>query len=125
MVEQPLFQRFRYRRRPQILRFGNVYGPFSTHKVGVINRWIRALLEDKDIIIYGDGSASRDYIHVDDLTDGLLLSLKRLLLFISPTVETYHLANHAEITLHELAKILLKCSSGLNTTSNVLQPKLV
>ena len=60
------------------MRFGNVYGPFSSHKVGVINKWIRALFESNDIVIYGDGTASRDYIHVDDLTNGLMLALERL-----------------------------------------------
>ena len=93
-----------------VLRFGNVYGPFSTHKVGVINRWIRAMLQHKEIIIYGDGSSSRDYIHSSDLTDGLLLALVRLTSLGDSILETYHLANHQEITLESLKDILEQCN---------------
>ena len=49
------------------LRFGNVYGPHSAHKKGAVTLFIKALLNDTPITIYGDGSSSRDYIHVDDL----------------------------------------------------------
>ena len=37
------------------LRFGNVYGKFSSHKQGVINKWIRSSINDKPIEIFGDG----------------------------------------------------------------------
>ena len=103
-----------------VLRFGNVYGPFSSHKVGVINKWIRALFESNDLVIYGDGTASRDYIHVDDLTNGLMLALERLARFVAPTLETYHLANHSEITLGQLSEILLGCSLEEKLSSNII-----
>ena len=92
-----------------VLRFGNVYGPFSSHKVGVINRWIRLAIEDQPLLIYGDGSSSRDYIHVDDLTNGLHMALSRFASHSNNFTETYHLANHKEITLHELKDILSHC----------------
>ena len=95
-----------------ILRFGNVYGPYSSHKVGVINRWIRLAIEGKPILIYGDGSSSRDYIHVQDLTDGLTMALSRFAGRSSNVFETYHLANHREITLHELKVLLDQCVDG-------------
>ena len=95
-----------------ILRFGNVYGPYSAHKVGVINRWIRLAIERKPILIYGDGNSSRDYIHVDDLTDGLTTALSRFTGRSNNVFETYHLANHKEITLHELKDILDQCLVG-------------
>ena len=92
-----------------IQRFGNVYGPYSSHKVGVINRGIRLAIENKPIVIYGDGSSSRDYIHVDDLTDGLQLSISRLLCQPESCLEIFHLANHREISLQELKSILDQC----------------
>lgn len=104
-----------------ILRFGNVYGPYSTHKVGVINRWIRLAIEGKPILIYGDGSSSRDYIHVQDLTDGLTMALSRLVGRSNNVFETYHLANHREITLHELQSILAQCLVG-DTLKVIYQP---
>ncbi|MDB4346464.1 NAD-dependent epimerase/dehydratase family protein [bacterium] len=91
-----------------ILRFGNVYGPFSSHKVGVTNTWIRSSIEGRKIIIYGDGSSSRDYIHVDDLSDGLIQSFLRIQSMGDSRLETYHLANHQEVTLNQLKDILIK-----------------
>ena len=95
-----------------VLRFGNVYGPYSSHKVGVINRWIRLAIEGKPLVIYGDGKSSRDYIHVDDLTDGLQLALGRIHGNSDSVFETYHLANYAEITLLDLKEILECCLPG-------------
>ncbi len=53
------------------LRFGNVYGPHSAHKKGAVTLFVKALMADEPIVIYGDGSASRDYIYVEDLCAGI------------------------------------------------------
>lgn len=37
--------------------------------------FIKALMNDEPIVIYGDGSAARDYIHVDDLCAGIKAAL--------------------------------------------------
>ena len=95
-----------------VFRIGNVYGPFSSHKVGVINRWIRLAIEKQTISIYGDGSSSRDYIHVNDLTNGMISALSRVFSQSDHPIETYHLANHKEITLHDLKNILDQCIDG-------------
>ena len=47
-----------------ILRPFNVYGERGR---GVINVFTRAIGKDRNIIIHGDGSQVRDYIHVDDI----------------------------------------------------------
>lgn len=91
-----------------ILRFGNVYGPHSLHKKGVINQWIKAVLEDKPITIYGSPQSSRDYIHVDDLCDGICNSIAYVESMSGSSIDKFHLANYAEITLKDLAKTLQK-----------------
>ncbi len=52
------------------LRYFNVYGmgqdPNSAY-TGVITAWLKALTEEKAPIFYGDGSATRDFCHVDDV----------------------------------------------------------
>jgi UDP-glucose 4-epimerase len=84
------------------LRFGNVYGAHSAHKKGAVTKFIKALIKDEPIVIYGDGSASRDYIYVDDLCAGIARALD------APDVagETFHLAAGRETTVLELANIL-------------------
>jgi UDP-glucose 4-epimerase len=49
------------------LRFGNVYGPYSTHKGSVVAKFIKQILERETLTIYGDGSQTRDFIYIDDL----------------------------------------------------------
>ena len=49
-----------------ILRPFNVYGENGR---GVINVFARAIENDRRITIYGNGSQTRDYIHVDDVVE--------------------------------------------------------
>lgn len=88
------------------LRFGNVYGPHSAHKKGAITMFIKALMKDEPLVIFGDGSASRDYIHVYDLCSGILAALG------TPASggEVFHLASGRETTILEIAHILREIS---------------
>ena len=58
------------------LRFGNVYGPGSVNKSSVIAKFIKLALARKKIDIYGDGTQTRDFIHIDDLISAIELALK-------------------------------------------------
>ena len=57
------------------LRFSNVYGPMSYHKETVITAFMRRILDDVPLVVYGDGSQTRDYIFVDDLCEGIVASM--------------------------------------------------
>ncbi len=57
------------------LRFGNAYGPFSTHKPSVIAAFMRAARAGKAVTIDGDGSQTRDFVHVADLCRAIVLAL--------------------------------------------------
>ena len=84
------------------LRFGNVYGPHSAHKKGAVTVFIKALMTGEPIVIYGDGSASRDYVHVEDLCSGIAAALDAPL----AGGEVFHLASGRETSVLELARIL-------------------
>lgn len=59
------------------LRFFNVYGPRqrSDHPyAAVIPKWISAMLENRDIEIYGNGEQRRDFTYVSDVVKALLLA---------------------------------------------------
>lgn len=53
------------------LRFTNVYGPYSYHKGSVVASFCKAVQAGRPMTIYGDGSATRDFIYVDDLCRGI------------------------------------------------------
>jgi UDP-glucose 4-epimerase len=59
-----------------IARITNPYGPGQPKgrtAYGVINRLIHLALADEALTIYGDGSQQRDYVHVADVVDALLM----------------------------------------------------
>lgn len=58
------------------LRFGNVYGVgLYTRWTTVIPKFVKAGLEGRPLTIYGDGTSSRDFVHVDDICQALELAL--------------------------------------------------
>jgi UDP-glucose 4-epimerase len=83
------------------LRFGNVYGPWSERKQGAMNMFFKAIHAGEPIVIYGDGTSSRDYIHVDDIATALRLALERDV--DGGTV--LHIASGVETTVQELADL--------------------
>ena len=70
-----LFQQH-YNLKATIVRFYNVYGPYHLKEGGyttLIGAWEKRVEEGKPLIIYGDGTKRRDFTHVDDIVDGLML----------------------------------------------------
>jgi UDP-glucose 4-epimerase len=60
-----------------ILRFGNVYGVGAyTHWETVIPKFVRQALSGEALTIYGDGEQSRDFIHVWDAVEAVILALR-------------------------------------------------
>jgi UDP-glucose 4-epimerase len=57
-----------------ILRVANVYGPGEPHHgsqglIGVTRTAVRA---HRPVVVYGDGHARRDFVHVDDVADAVV-----------------------------------------------------
>ena len=90
-----------YGMRTVALRFANVYGPWSAHKRGAMTLFFRAIQAGEPIVIYGDGSASRDYAHVEDISRALELALERDV----PGGTVLHIASGVETTVAELARL--------------------
>jgi UDP-glucose 4-epimerase len=94
-----------YGLRTVALRFANVYGPWSARKQGAMTLFFRAIHAGEPIVIYGDGSSSRDYTHVDDIARALELALERDV----PGGTVLHIASGVETTVAELARL---CSAA-------------
>jgi UDP-glucose 4-epimerase len=92
------------------LRFANVYGPMSDHKKGVITNFLKQSLRGEPIVIYGDGTASRDFLYVDDLCDGITATVDADL-----QDEVLHLASGEETTINDLARLILGLTDAADT----------
>jgi UDP-glucose 4-epimerase len=59
------------------LALGNVYGPRQDPhgEAGVVAIFGTALLADRQTLVFGDGTTSRDYVHVDDVVAAFLACL--------------------------------------------------
>lgn len=80
------------------LRFSNVYGPLSTKKDSVVAKFIKLILDDCDLEIFGDGTQSRDFIYIDDLIRAIRLAaaVKGI------GGETFQIATSRETTVGEI-----------------------
>ena len=57
------------------LRYFTVYGPRQRPDMG-INKFVRAIINDNEITIYGDGMQTRDFTFVDDAVEANILAAK-------------------------------------------------
>lgn len=58
-----------------ILRLANVYGPgpkSSNSQRGILNLMVRKALQGEDLVLYGTGEYSRDYVYVQDVARAFL-----------------------------------------------------
>jgi UDP-glucose 4-epimerase len=59
-----------------ILRFGGAYG-MSQNEKDVIPVFLRQALHNQPITVYGDGTQSTDFVHIDDVISGTLLAWEK------------------------------------------------
>lgn len=90
------------------LRFANVYGPFSWHKKGAVTSFIKSAITGQSLVIYGDGSSTRDYLYVEDLCKGIEKAINYRL----SGFELFHLATGLEVCISDLAKFVCELAGA-------------
>jgi UDP-glucuronate 4-epimerase len=85
------------------LRFFTVYGPRQRPEMA-ITLFVRKILADQPITIFGDGSMKRDFTHVEDITRGVLAAYDAS--EKSRGYRVYNLGSGAPITLAGLVDAL-------------------
>ena len=84
------------------LRFTNVYGPFSYHKGSVVAAFMKRIMDGDPLVIYGDGSQTRDFLFVDDLCRAVHRRVGA-----PPLGELYQLGTGIETSVNELVEQLV------------------
>ena len=91
-----------------ILRLFNVYGiGQSPEYAGVITKFLDSIKNNDDLTIFGDGTQTRDFVYIDDVTDAIILSLH------STNFGIYNIASGNSISVLDLANLIIK-QSGKN-----------
>ena len=88
---------------PIIVRLFNIIGPNQLSKYGmVVPRFIESALEDKDILIHGDGSQSRSFTWVDDVVNYLIKLAE-----VKAYGEVFNIGQTEEISIKNLAELII------------------
>jgi len=91
----------------RILRIFNVYGPRMRPNDGrAIPNFLAQALRDEPLTVYGDGSQTRSFCYVADEVEGIF----RLLM--SPVTEPVNIGNPNEMTILELARMVIELTGS-------------
>ena len=89
---------------PIIVRLFNIIGPNQLSKYGmVVPRFIESALEDKDILIHGDGLQSRSFTWVDDVVNYLIKLAE-----VKAYGEVFNIGQTEEISIKNLAELIIE-----------------
>lgn len=106
------------------LRFFNVFGPRqdpSSPYSGVISRFIDFGLEQRQMVIFGDGQQSRDFIHVQDVVEAYLIASGLDPLGRGPLKGTFNVGTGRGISVLKLAELVARLTE--NDKSIVFKPE--
>jgi UDP-glucose 4-epimerase len=93
-------------------RLFNTVGPRQSGRYGmVLPRFVKAALDNEPINIYGDGTQSRVFCHVQDAIEALL----QLVATEKTINEVYNVGGTGEITIKQLAEIVIKQTNSKST----------
>src|SRR5438874_7879044 len=100
-----------YKIRACALRLTNTYGHGMRVKDArqtFLGTWLRRLIEQKPIQIFGDGKQRRDFNFVSDVVEALL----RAAASDKANGQIFNLGHHEHISLEDLAAVLVKLNRG-------------
>lgn len=102
-------------------RFFTVYGPRQRPDLA-IHKFFNAILNNKPIEMYGDGTSKRDYTYIDDILDGVIKGLNYLQQN-RKVFEIINLGNGTPISLIEMINIIYNVLSKEKNINNLpMQP---
>jgi len=91
-----------------VVRIGNVYGPGCHKKNTVIAKWLRLEAMDKEIVIHGDGEATRDFVYIDDVAECLLCAASHEIW--KPDSDNFmqlYCGSGSRLALHDVAGLMM------------------
>jgi UDP-glucose 4-epimerase len=100
-----------YGLRACALRLTNTYGPRMRVKDArqtFLGIWIKKLVDDEPIQVFGDGTQIRDFNYVDDVVDALLLAAATR----AADGQIFNLGSDETINLRDLAALLIETGAA-------------
>jgi len=89
-----------------ILRFFNIYGlDQSMEYAGVITKFLEKIEKSENLIIFGDGTQTRDFVAIEDIINSIHNAMEYT------ENGTFNIASGEKITIKELAKLMILLSN--------------
>jgi len=90
------------------LRYFNVFGPRQRDSPysGVIAIWLGRIIQNEDLIVFGDGKNSRDFTYIKDIVQANILAAEH-----DAPGEILNIGANLPIALTDLAKLMLKITN--------------
>ena len=90
------------------LRFFNIYGKGQTDEyAGVITKFMKNISENIQLIIFGDGSNTRDFISIVDVVDSIHNAIEKI---EGKKGNCYNIATGKSVSIKELAELMISIS---------------
>ena len=115
-----LLYRRLYGLQATVLRITNPYGPFQRAEqsgYGVINWFIHRALHGEQLSVYGAGDQLRDYVHIDDVVEAMLLAG----LTAEADGAVLNVASGKGVTFRQMAELVV-ATTGAGTVVEVPWP---
>jgi dTDP-glucose 4,6-dehydratase len=91
----------------KIVRIFNTYGPRMRVNDGrAVPAFVSQALRNEDVTVFGDGRQTRSFTYVTDLVDGIIK------LMLSDTNDPVNIGNPREMTIEEIAKVIIKMTGS-------------
>jgi dTDP-glucose 4,6-dehydratase len=91
----------------KIVRIFNTYGPRMRIRDGrAVPAFISQALRNEDVTVFGDGRQTRSFCYISDLVDGIIR------LMLSSTNEPVNIGNPAEMTIEEIARVIIEMTGS-------------
>lgn len=91
-----------------ILRYGHIYGPGEEAYEKLIPQGIRRLLRGESPVLYGDGSAKRDLLYIDDAVEATMRAV-----FSSENLDPLNVVSGVAHSIQHITEILMSVT-GFN-----------
>lgn len=103
------------------LRYFNVFGPRQKlgDYSGVITIFINRLLSGKRPIIYGDGSQTRDFVHIGDVVQANMLAMESK----NAPGESFNVASGKQVSILQLLETIKKITASYDVTAEFAPPR--
>lgn len=89
-----------------ILRLSHVYGPGESHSGKMIPAFIQQALRGHPLELLGDGSATRDYLYIQDAVDAIQLAVQ------NKAEGTFNIATGIPIRVRDVAEMISRSIQG-------------